>query len=259
MRVFADVAGQQIDTHLSKRRANQATRRKLERAIADKQMYSAYQPIVDLTSRRTIGLECLTRFGGEPRRGPDAWFKEATSVDYAIPFELHACELGLIAFSAIPSDVYLSINASPVVIESGALLQLSEDLPWGRVLVEVTEHAGIDGYERLRQALEPLRRRGAMVAVDDAGAGYASFKHILDLEPDLIKLDISLTRNIDADRNRRALASAMIRFSEETGIDVIAEGIETTAELDVLMSLGVKKGQGYLLGKPTALGDLKWA
>jgi EAL domain-containing protein (putative c-di-GMP-specific phosphodiesterase class I) len=93
------------------------------------------------------------------------------------------------------------------------------------------------------------------IAVDDAGAGYASFRHILNLAPDLIKLDVFLTQNIHTDRARRALAAALIRFSEETGSKIIAEGVETTLQLKVLRELGVTKAQGYLLGRPMPLAS----
>jgi predicted signal transduction protein with EAL and GGDEF domain len=95
-----------------------------------------------------------------------------------------------------------------------------------------------------------LRALGVRIAIDDAGAGYASMRHILSIEPDLIKLDMSLTRGIDQDRKRRALASALIAFAHETRIDIVAEGVETAAELDTLRELGVRKVQGYFLARP---------
>jgi EAL domain-containing protein (putative c-di-GMP-specific phosphodiesterase class I) len=100
---------------------------------------------------------------------------------------------------------------------------------------------------------------GLRIAIDDAGAGYASMRHILSIEPDLVKLDISLTRGIDADRKRRALASALIAFARETDVDIVAEGVETSAELLALRSLGVKRAQGYYLARPKPLAELPGA
>ena len=120
-------------------------------------------------------------------------------------------------------------------------------------MLEITEHAHVDDYDQLLGALQPLRQAGVRVAVDDAGAGYASLQHILQLKPDLIKLDMALTRNIDADRPRRALASALIGFAQETGSRIIAEGVETAGELAVLRDLGVEKAHGFFLGRPTSL------
>jgi EAL domain-containing protein (putative c-di-GMP-specific phosphodiesterase class I) len=91
------------------------------------------------------------------------------------------------------------------------------------------------------------------LAIDDTGAGFASLRHILNLEPDIIKLDISLTRGVDVDRARRALAAALIAFAANTGASIVAEGVETASELSVLRDLGVGFGQGYLLGRPGPL------
>jgi len=120
-------------------------------------------------------------------------------------------------------------------------------------MLEVTEHASISDYAQIADTLEPLRKQGLRLAVDDAGAGYASFRHILRLKPDVIKLDGSLIRNIDSNTDCRALAAALVRFAEETGSKVVAECIETEAELAVLRVLKVNKAQGYLLGRPAPI------
>lgn len=118
------------------------------------------------------------------------------------------------------------------------------------IVLEITEHSTVQDYDKLEYTLRPLRARGMRLAVDDAGAGHSSFRHILRLQPEYIKLDISLTRNIDADPARRALAAALIGFASETGSELIAEGVETEAELATLRALGIHKAQGYLLGRP---------
>jgi len=117
-------------------------------------------------------------------------------------------------------------------------------------VIEVTEHSRIDDYAAIRTAFEAARQRGLRLAIDDAGAGFASFNHILALAPDLIKLDLSLIRGVDTDPNRRSLAAALVSFSRQLGVDIIAEGIETPAELATLKELGVGYGQGFLLGRP---------
>jgi EAL domain-containing protein (putative c-di-GMP-specific phosphodiesterase class I) len=119
-----------------------------------------------------------------------------------------------------------------------------------RTVVEVTEHAAIENYRSFQDAVDGLRKDGVRLAVDDAGAGYASFRHILQLSPDIIKLDLTLTRDIDHDRARRAMASALIAFAKETDAEIVAEGIETEAELETLIGLGTRYGQGYHLGRP---------
>ena len=123
-------------------------------------------------------------------------------------------------------------------------------MPLERIVVEMTEHAPVGDYDGLNTALQPLRDAGARVAVDDAGAGFASLRHILLLAPDIIKLDISLTRGIDSDRSRRALSYALVAFARETQTTIVAEGIETEAELRALRDIGVTHGQGFLLARP---------
>lgn len=139
---------------------------------------------------------------------------------------------------------------------SGQLDALLREVPANRIILEVTEHAAIEAYEQLGAALSVFRQRGLRVAVDDAGAGYASFRHILRLRPDIIKLDMALTRDIDQDPARRALASALITFAGNTRSTIVAEGVETAAELHTLQQLGVTAAQGYYLGRPTPLSEL---
>jgi EAL domain-containing protein (putative c-di-GMP-specific phosphodiesterase class I) len=126
-------------------------------------------------------------------------------------------------------------------------------VPPARVVLEVTEHAAVEDYGSLEQALRGHRARGMRVAVDDAGAGFASLRHILRLAPDLIKLDLSLTRDIHRDRSRRALATALISFASEIGAEIVAEGVEARDELEALAALEVGFAQGYYLGRPGPL------
>jgi EAL domain-containing protein (putative c-di-GMP-specific phosphodiesterase class I) len=153
------------------------------------------------------------------------------------------------AAASLPSNVALSVNLSADV------LQLEPTLPGlladaGRqVIVEITEHERIDDYEAVRSALARLGPN-VKLAIDDAGSGYASMRHILALEPAFVKLDIEWVRNIDRDPVRRALVSGLTYFASETGCELIAEGIETQEELAALRNLGVGLGQGYLLGHP---------
>jgi EAL domain-containing protein (putative c-di-GMP-specific phosphodiesterase class I) len=126
-------------------------------------------------------------------------------------------------------------------------------LPPERIVIEITEHTDVDDYEDLLRVLQPLRQRGIRLAIDDAGAGYSSLRHILNLRPDYIKLDIDLIRHIDIDPARRALASALIAFARDTDSTIIAEGVETASEFATLQALGVEQAQGYFLGRPKPL------
>jgi len=209
-----------------------------------------YQPIVDLGSGILAGVEALARFDVEPERPPDAWFGEAAAAGLALDLELTAIHAALADLDRIPAGIYHSLNMSPATALSPQFGGLAERHGSERLVVEVTEHARVDDYAELGKALENFRSRGVRLAIDDAGAGFASLGHILKLEPELIKLDMSLTRGIDADRAKRALAAGLISFAAEIDASIVAEGIETEAELDALRGLGVVFGQGYFLAKP---------
>jgi EAL domain-containing protein (putative c-di-GMP-specific phosphodiesterase class I) len=139
-----------------------------------------------------------------------------------------------------------------VVVNSEALRQLMAATDLERVVLEMTEHAPIADYDELRRSLQLWRERGLRIAVDDAGAGYSSLRHILWLTPEWIKLDVSITRNIDSDMPRSALAAALIDFASRVGSSIVAEGVESTTELSALRELGATAAQGYHLGRPTS-------
>jgi EAL domain-containing protein (putative c-di-GMP-specific phosphodiesterase class I) len=144
------------------------------------------------------------------------------------------------------------VNLSPSTIVSPSFLETFGSVA-DRIVIEVSEQAPVQQYDTLHQALAAFRRAGGRLAVDDAGAGYASLRHILQLRPDLIKLDLSLTRGIHIDRQRRALAAALASFAAELDIDIVAEGVQQQAELDALVALGIRYGQGYFLVHPAPL------
>jgi EAL domain-containing protein (putative c-di-GMP-specific phosphodiesterase class I)/AmiR/NasT family two-component response regulator len=218
-------------------------------------LHMVYQPIVGLHDGRLAGIEALARFDAEPDRGPDAWFAEAAAAGLSLELELTAIHAAVGDLERIPPGAYLSLNMSPATAVSAQFGELLERHGPDRIVVEVTEHARVDDYDRLGEALRGIRSSGVRLAIDDAGAGFASLRHILKLEPDLIKLDMSLTRGIDADRAKRALAAGLISFAAEIDAAIVAEGIETPGELEALRGLGVAFGQGYFLAKPGPVPD----
>jgi DNA-binding NarL/FixJ family response regulator len=211
---------------------------------------AAYQPVFELATGTVVGYEALARFDREPRRGPKFWFAAATEAGLRDRLELAAIRAHVARFAELPAPAYLSVNVSPSTAASKDLATLLLGLPLERLVLEISEQASVPDYEALQAGLAPLRAQGARLAVDDAGAGTASLRHILRLAPDIINLDSSLTRGIDADRGQRALASALIAFARQMGIAVVAEGMETAAELTTLLDLGVDYGQGFFLGRP---------
>ena len=256
MKAFADVLADQIERDRRQAQEEAEQRKRIVEAMDQGQPAIVYQPIYDLNTRRLVAVESLSRFQSVPQRTPDVWFAEAALVGLGPTLEACAARAALEALRQLPTDVYVAVNGSPEVILSGALVSVLQGVDLRRVVLEITEHASVPDYARLLEALAPLRALGLRIAVDDTGAGYASMRHILSIEPDLLKLDISLTRGIDHDLKRRALASALIAFARETRIGVIAEGVETAAELQALRALGVTKVQGYYLGRPMPLAEV---
>jgi PAS domain S-box-containing protein len=214
-----------------------------------------YQPIYELQTGRVIACEALSRFPGEPERGPDRWFAEAWDVGLGVPLELLAVRIAAQALSRLPREVNLCINASPPTIFSGRFLQCLGDEA-DRVTVELTEHLHVDDYEGFTARLGPLREAGGKVAIDDFGAGYASLRHILKVRPEWIKLDISLTERIDENQVAHALATSLVSFADEVGVRVVAEGIETEEELEALLDIGFRYGQGFYFGVPAGLDEV---
>ncbi len=226
---------------------------RIRAAVAGEGVSMVFQPIYDLSDQTVVGVEALARFSQEPVRGPDRWFSEAKEAGLGIDLELTTAQLALAQTGQLPKGVYLAINLSHRTAMSPRFHEALAAAPADRIVIELTEHEQIDDYEALDDALGRIREKGGRLAIDDAGAGFASLRHTLRLAPNIIKLDISLTRDIDSDRGRRALASALISFAEEMGMTIVAEGIETGAEVEALLALGVRFGQGYFLAYPGPL------
>ena len=212
-----------------------------------------FQPIAALATGEVVGAEALARFTAEPKRPPNEWFDDATAVGRGRDLELGAVQAALAGLDQLPQDVFLALNISPETAISRELADVLRHAPPERIVVELTEHTRVDDYASLLAGLQPLRDGGFRIAVDDAGAGYAGLRHVLQLNPDMLKLDIDLIRDIDVDPVKRALSAALVTFALETGAAIIAEGIETSTELATLSGLGVKWGQGYHLARPAPL------
>jgi EAL domain-containing protein (putative c-di-GMP-specific phosphodiesterase class I)/DNA-binding NarL/FixJ family response regulator len=211
----------------------------------------AFQPIVNIVTREPVGFEALARFStNAAARPPNEWFADAEAVGLGVELELAAIGAAIAASCHLPTASFLSLNVGPTVAVSERLAYVLRDVDPARTVLEITEHAPIVDYDALAAALEPLRTRGVRLAVDDAGAGFASLRHILRLRPDFIKLDTSLTRDIDLDVARRALARGLTTFGTEIGSTIIGEGVEKESELKTLSELGVTTAQGYFLGAP---------
>ena len=219
---------------------------------ADVDFRLVYQPIVHLDTGTLAGVEALCRFNDG--RSPEFWFSECERLGTAVELDLTIIERALGDLPHLPTG-YLSVNLSPSTLRDPRLtdLLLSPAVPPDRVVVEVTEHARVADYLEAQRVLTALRRAGVRVAVDDAGAGYSTFRHILQLRPDIIKMDQSITRDIDTDPARRALATALVIFAGEVGAVVVAEGAETDSELRALKDAGIDRAQGFAISAAQSL------
>jgi PAS domain S-box-containing protein len=229
-------------------------------AILDaRQLRTVYQPILSTAGLAVIGAEALTRFTARPSTSPDVWFAQAAEVGLGIELELLALSTALESAGQLPNHIYLSINLSPDALADPRTTALLEESGWPahQLVVEITEHVSVADYAMLAEAVANLRHLGVRVAIDDAGAGYASFRHILKLRPDYIKLDRALIDGLDDDPAKRALAGAFVAFGGELNALIVAEGVETAAELAAATDLGVHAVQGFHTGRPAPPGP-KW-
>jgi EAL domain-containing protein (putative c-di-GMP-specific phosphodiesterase class I) len=243
---FAGLAGALLGSSITARRSLRRARNAIRTVVDQAAFDPVFQPIVELASRTIVGYEALTRFrDGVP---PQARFAGAAAIGLGPVLELATLAAALRGADRLPPGGWLSINVSPTLVLAGeGLRDLVRDST-RRLVCEVTEHAVIDDYTAFRLAMLDLD--GVRLAVDDAGAGFASFRHVLELQPAFVKLDRSLVADIDGDPVRQALMVGMSHFAKSVGCRLIAEGIETEAELATLLDLDVSLGQGFLLGRP---------
>ena len=228
--------------------------RKRLKAVIEQGLFEiVLQPIVRIDHYETVGYEALTRFHNGsryPHCSPDEWFSEAKKVGLSDKLEISVIKAALQKLDMLPLSCYISINISPSCLINSVPEDVFSGIPLERVVIEITEHEPIHGYPHVKSLLKRLRDAGARLAVDDAGAGFASLWHVLQLKPDFIKLDMRLVRDIYMDDAKQKLISAITTFAVDIGSQVVAEGVENEEELESLVRLRVNMAQGYLLGAP---------
>jgi EAL domain-containing protein (putative c-di-GMP-specific phosphodiesterase class I) len=210
-----------------------------------------FQPVVDIARGTVVGYESLARFSGPPHATPDRWFAAAHAAGVGAVLEARALRVALAARVALPPNCFLSVNVGPEALLAAPVAEVfagAGDLRGA--VVEITEQTAVSDYAALMAALAPVRAAGALLAVDDAGAGFASLRHIALLRPDFVKVDRELVAGIDLDESKAAAVEALGLFTSRLDAWLVAEGVETTAELDRLLSLRVPLAQGYGLGPP---------
>jgi EAL domain-containing protein (putative c-di-GMP-specific phosphodiesterase class I) len=214
----------------------------------------AFQPIVDVGDRTIFGYEALVR--GRDGQGADVMLGmvddanryvfdqtcRVTAIDLASKLNLS----GMLSINFLPNAVYKPETCIRATLEAAAEM----NFPTRRLMFEVTESERVHDHVHLKHIFIEYKRRGFTTAIDDFGAGHSGLNLLADFQPDIVKLDMALTRGIDTDRVRRAIVSGIVRMCDEIGIRVIAEGIETPSECLALQDEGITLFQGYLFARP---------
>jgi diguanylate cyclase (GGDEF)-like protein len=226
-------------------------RRSLERLISGDGLTIVAQPIVDISRGEAHAYEALARFEAGATSSPLHWFALADELDSRDQLELACLRAALDRFGERPPGTSLSVNISGSLLadpRTHALLAEHDDLHG--LIIELTENSVVDDTSGLTVHIAELSTRGARIALDDVGAGYSGLTQMMTVRPDYLKLDRGLISGIDSDPDRAALVAAMLSYAEHTGGRLVAEGVETEAELEALRGLGVTLIQGFYLGRP---------
>jgi EAL domain-containing protein (putative c-di-GMP-specific phosphodiesterase class I) len=248
---FLSMLAELIAGQVAAQRELDASRRLLEDILDAASIAVALQPIVDVHRGDVVGVEALSRFPAG-YGAPDRVFAEAHRVGLGPRLEGLAVRQAVGVLPLLGPERYLSVNLSPAVaFDFAGHVDAHPDIPYDRLVLEITEHSAVQSYAELRQRLEPARRRGLRLAIDDAGAGYASLHHVVELTPDIIKIDRCLIDGVASDRARRSVVAAFVALGREIGASLVAEGVEHVGDLEAARDLGVGAAQGYLLARPS--------
>jgi EAL domain-containing protein (putative c-di-GMP-specific phosphodiesterase class I) len=247
MSLLADLVIDDLDAYRERERLRDG----LIELLETEQVMVAYQPIYDLTSNRCLGVEALARFS-EPFSRPDVTFHAAQQLGLGVQLEELVVRRAWDVIDLLGENQFLALNLTPcALLELARRARRRMDVDLSSVVVEITEHEAIDAYAALRDELAELRSRGLRVAVDDIGAGYASLRHVLELGPDIVKVDRYLIDGISRDGARRAAVGSFVALAHGLGSMIVAEGIESEEDLRAVRELHIDAAQGYLLGRPS--------
>ncbi|MEK9712368.1 MAG: bifunctional diguanylate cyclase/phosphodiesterase [Thalassolituus sp.] len=230
----------------------------LDDVIRQEAIYTVLQPIVDLNQQCAFGYEALTRTKSDNLlQNPDLLFDTAQSFNRLTELETLCLKTAVSYFSNRESDALLFINVCPESLIyysehlSDALTFLRHfNMSPANLVLEISERFPIENASELKHTLSLLKHAGFSIAIDDLGSGYSGLKLWSELNPDFIKIDRHFIDQIDQDPVKQAFVNSVVQLCEQLNCEVIAEGIETDAELATLRSMGINLAQGYLLGKP---------
>lgn len=215
-----------------------------------------FQPIVDIQSGTAVGYEALARFVARRNTSPGPWFAAAAGTPQAAPLEAILVREALDARTDLPAGSFMAINVTPALLPDPQVLRafgVGGDL--SNVVIELTEHAPVLNGDALREAVAALRQRGARIALDDVGVGWAGLKQVMELRPEIVKLDRSLVAGTPSDPVRQAIARMMLDLCSRLGLELLVEGVESYAELDLFAGMGVPLAQGWVFGRPSSRAE----
>ncbi len=247
MAEVADVVATTLGPAIARLEERSSATHLIDQILLERRYWPVFQPILDLHSNQVVGYEALTRF--DAPLNTQRLFDQAGLVGRGKDLEVATMGAAVKAAAQLPSAAWVSINSSAALLAEteavgGILAPL--DRP---VVIELSEHDVITDYEPIAGAMQKLGA-GRSLAVDDAGAGFASLRHILEVRPAYVKMDIGLVQGASTDLSRRALVAGFVHFARDADFTLIAEGIESPDDLETLKGLGVAMGQGFLLGQP---------
>lgn len=232
----------------------------LERILENGNISTVYQPIVSLINGEVIGFEALSRGPeGSPLRSPDKLFASAVLHNRAWEMEQLCRVKAIERAEELKKDKFLFINVDPNIFRDEKFKKgftkeflAKHDMSPESIIFEITEKTSIEDYRSFKMALNNYVEQGYKIAIDDTGSGYSGLKMLTETKPHYVKIDMDLIRNINLDTFKQALIECFVKLSEVTNMKLIAEGIETEAELTTLISLGVYAGQGYFISRPAS-------
>jgi EAL domain-containing protein (putative c-di-GMP-specific phosphodiesterase class I) len=258
---FVTMVGDLIAHEIRSRRRDRDVMRRTRDLIRSCGMAIALQPIRDLATGRHAGFESLARFP-TGWRGPAETFAQARAAGVGVELEAHAVDRAIELLPNLRTGQFLAVNLSPrAVVELAPVIAEEHAAVLDRLVVEVTEIAVVERYDVMRSCLEHLRDAGLRLAVDDLGAGFSSLQHLVELRPDIVKLDRSIIHGVADDPVRWRVVRAVTTLASELGWSVVAEGVERPVDLQTVTDLEVDAAQGYAIGRPSTDHDdhRRWA
>ncbi len=230
-----------------------------QKILSNEQVTCVYQPVVRVSDYAVVGYELLARgpLQSELHR-PDVLFEVARDQGRVPELDRLCRMMAARASSTLPDQYLRFINTEPINLFFQArsdlfvheLVAATPAHLRGKTIIEVTEKSVIEDFQRVREVVARLREQGFRIAIDDAGAGYSGLQTVVEIEPDFMKLDMSLLRNIETSQVKQRLVSTLRDFSQGAGIDLVAEGVETIEQLEKVVELGVPYVQGFLFAHP---------